>query len=385
MESATGASVFTLGTWFARSNASVIADCRRAIRLDHRQSSLGFRFVALNYRWSSKNRYAYKLEGFDAEWVPTDSSRREAIYTNLPPGHYVFRVKGSNNDGVWNEQGASLDIRIAPAYWQTIWFRAICVLTVAAFLWGLYLLRLRQVAREFERTLDTRVAERTRIARELHDTLLQSFSGLLLRFRTVERLFSAHPDEAREVLDAAIHEARKALTEGRQAVQGLRSSVVETHELSQAIRTLAQELASEPAHAGGAEVRLNIEGTPRDLRPLIRDDIYRLVGEALRNAFRHAEASHIEVQLVYDARRFELRVRDDGKGIEPAYLREGGPPGAFRAAGHARACAEDWRQIHGLECARLGNGDRGQHPWREGLRAASQTLLAREEDSQRQG
>jgi signal transduction histidine kinase len=177
------------------------------------------------------------------------------------------------------------------------------------------------------------VEERTRIARELHDTLLQSFNGLLLRFRTVHRLLSTRPDEARQVLESAIDDAREAISEGRQAVQGLRSSAVEKHEFSEAIQTLTEELGSDPTHHGAIEVRLNIEGTSKPLRPLVRDEIYRIAGEALRNAFRHAEPSRIEVQLGYDARRFELRVRDDGKGIDPRLLGGEGLPGHFGLPG----------------------------------------------------
>jgi signal transduction histidine kinase len=177
------------------------------------------------------------------------------------------------------------------------------------------------------------VEERTRIARELHDTLLQSFNGLLLRFRTVHALLSKSPDQARTILENAIDETRQALTEGRKAVQGLRAAAIETHEFSEAIKTLTGELASDPTHSGGAEVRLNVEGTPRKKRPLIRDEIYRIASEALRNAFHHAEASRIEVQLSYGEKSFELRVRDDGKGIDPEFLTDGGPAGHFGLRG----------------------------------------------------
>jgi len=192
---------------------------------------------------------------------------------------------------------------------------------------------MRQLAHQFDMKLEARVDERTRIARELHDTLLQSFNGLLLRFRTVQALFSKSPDQARTILENAIDETRQALTEGRQAVQGLRSSAVETQEFSDAIKTLTEELASDPTHSGGAEVRLNVEGTPRTLRPLIRDEIYRIASEALRNAFRHAEASRIEAQLSYDEKSFELVVRDNGKGIDPNFLTDEGPAGHFGLRG----------------------------------------------------
>jgi PAS domain S-box-containing protein len=194
-------------------------------------------------------------------------------------------------------------------------------------------LRVRHLAREFELTLEARVAERIRIARELHDTLLQSFNSAFLRFALVEKLLATRPDEAREMLHSAMNEARAAITEGRQSVQGLRSSVIETNDLSESICNLAQQLGSESTRGAATEVRLNVIGTPRALRPLVRDEIYRITGEALRNAFRHAEASRIEVQLEYDARRFELRVRDDGKGIDSRVLADTGRPGHFGLPG----------------------------------------------------
>jgi signal transduction histidine kinase/ligand-binding sensor domain-containing protein len=298
------------------------------LRLPPQTRDLSFDYTALSFVQPEKVHFKYKLEGQDPDWREV-INEREAQYSNIAPGSYRFRVLASNNSGVWNETGASLDFSIAPAYWQTAWFRALCVAAMLALLWVVYRLRMRQLAHEFDVKLEARVDERTRIARELHDTLLQSFNGLLLRFRTVHALFSKSPDEARTILENALDETRQALTEGRQAVQGLRSTAVETHEFSEAIQTLAEELANDPTHSGGAEVRLNIEGTVRTLRPPIRDEIYRIASEALRNAFRHAEAGRIEVQLSYDEKSFELRVRDDGKGIDPKFLTDEGPAGHF--------------------------------------------------------
>ena len=293
---------------------------------------LSIDYTALSLVAPEKVHFKYQLEGQDPDWREVVNDR-EAQYSNLAPGNYRFRVIASNNSGVWNETGASLDFSIAPAYWQTGWFRALCVATILALLWMLYQLRMRQLAHEFDMKLEARVEERTRIARELHDTLLQSFNGLLLRFRTVHELFAKSPDEARTILEDTIDETRQALTEGRKAVQGLRSSAVETHEFSEAIQALTEELASNPTHGRGAEVRLSVEGTPRKKRPLIRDEIYRIASEALRNAFHHAGAGRIEVHLSYGEKSFELRVRDDGKGIDPRFLTDEGPAGHFGLRG----------------------------------------------------
>ncbi len=302
------------------------------LTLPPRRRDVQINYTALSLVAPEKVMFRYKLEGHDRDWESV-GNRRQAYYNDLPPGNYRFRVIASNNSGVWNETGAALDFSIAPAYWQTAWFRALCVAALLALLWTLYRLRMRQLAHEFEVKLEARVEERARIARELHDTLLQSFNGLLLRFRTVHALLSKSPDQARTILENTIDETRQALTEGRKAVQGLRPSAVETHELLEAIKTLTEELANDPTRSGGAEVRLTVEGTPRRKRPLIRDEIYRIASEALRNAFRHAAASRIEVQLSYNEKSFEVRVRDDGKGIDPKLLADEGPPGHFGMRG----------------------------------------------------
>jgi signal transduction histidine kinase len=219
---------------------------------------------------------------------------------------------------VWNESGGILDFSIAPAYLQTTWFSAATVLTVLALLWALYQFRLRQIAHEFNLRLDERVNERARIARELHDTLLQSFQGSLLRFQSARDLLPAHAEKAVEALDGALDRADQAIIEGRDAIQNLRSSAIVSNELAQAITILAEELSS-----GSAMFRMSVEGSPCDLHPIVRDDIHRIAREALRNAFRHAQADHIEAEVTYGAREVRLRIRDDGKGIDPKHLSAG--------------------------------------------------------------
>ena len=305
---------------------------KQGLHLPPLNRNLTVAYTALSLAAPAKVRFRYRLEGQEPHWSEVVNDRK-AQYSNLAPGTYRFRVSASNNDGVWNEQGDTLEFAIEPAFYQTNWFRAACLAAFLLVLWTLYQLRLRQMARAFNARLEERVAERTRIARDLHDTLLQSFSGLLLRYRTVHALFSKRPEQAFTILENALAETRQALTEGREAVQGLRSSAAETHEFTEAIKTLTEELAGDPSHGGGGEVRLNVEGSPRALRPLLRDEIYRIASEALRNAFRHAEASRIEVQLSYDAKRFELRVRDNGKGIEPRFLTDEGLAGHFGLRG----------------------------------------------------
>jgi len=163
----------------------------------------------------------------------------------------------------------------------------------------------------------------------LHDTLLQSFQGLLLRFQTAYALFDKRPTDAKDVLGSSIDQTAQAITEGREAVQGLRASTVESNDLAQAITTLGEQLAAEASSATSVGLHVEVEGTPRNLHPIARDEIYRIASEALRNAFRHAEAQQIEVEIRYDERQFRLRVRDDGKGIDATILAAEGPTGHF--------------------------------------------------------
>ena len=289
-------------------------------------------YTALSFVAPEKNRFRVMLEGRDREWQDV-GTRRQAFYTDLGPGTYRFRVVASNNSGVWNEAGATLEFSIAPAYYQTRWFQAAIAVGVFALLWVAYRLRIRQVARQFNRTLDARVSERTRIARELHDTLLQSFHGLLLQFQTASYLLRERPEEAKEQLDGAIDHAAKAITEGRDAVQGLRASTVERNDLAVAIRTLGDELATHASPDQPPTFSVAVEGQTRDLHPIVRDEIYKIAAEALRNAFRHAHAGRVEVEIRYDTEQFRLRVRDDGKGIDPAVLANQGLEGHYGLRG----------------------------------------------------
>ena len=315
----------------------LIADQKRylpggSIDLPPRIRNLEIDYTAPSFAVPERVRFRYQLEGRDSGWQEP-VGRRQAFYNDLGPGRYSFRLVASNADGVWSRKAAALDFTIEPAYWQTNWFRALCVLAFLGLLWLLYQLRLRQLTHAFNMTLNARVSERTRVARELHDTLLQSFQGLLLQFRTAQALIPKRPADAQQTLESAIDQAREAINEGRSAVQGLRPTPLDANDLTEAIRALGEELARDPAYSGSVALTLNIEGRPRALEPLVRDEIYRIAGEAIRNAYRHADANHIEVLLGYGEQRFDLRVRDDGKGIGPGFLTDDGVQGHYGLRG----------------------------------------------------
>jgi len=292
------------------------------LRLPPHTRDLQIDYTALSLAAPEKMQFRYQLEGRDQDWQNA-GTRRQAFYTNLAPKNYRFRVIASNNDGVWNEAGAVLDLSILPAYYQTTWFRAASVAAVVAVLFALYQRRVRQVAREFDARLQARVDERTRIARELHDTLLQNFHGVTFRFQAASNVLPDRPVEAKRQLEIALESATLAIREGRNAVQGLRGSTMATNDLAVALGTLGEELAATPTNdpqTPAATLDVSIHGTPRTLRPIVRDDIYRIGSEAMRNAFRHARARRVEVELRYDDRQFQLRVRDDGRGIDASGL-----------------------------------------------------------------
>jgi signal transduction histidine kinase len=304
-----------------------------SLTLSHDQDMFSFEFAALSYVDPQRNQYRYMLEPLDDSWNRMDSQRRIATFTTLPAGDYTLRVQGSNNRGVWNEEGVTVRLKILPPWWGTTWFRGAGAGMFVALLWAGYRLRVRQLHYQFAIMLDARVGERTRIARELHDTLLQSFHGLLLRFQTASYLLPDRAIEAKEKLDSAIERAAKAITEGRDAVQGLRASTVEQNDLALAIRTLGGELVSETNTESPPAFSVTLEGHSRNLHPLLRDDIYKIAAEALRNAFRHAHAARVEVEIRYDDEQFRLRVRDDGKGIDQAVLASQGLEGHYGLRG----------------------------------------------------
>jgi signal transduction histidine kinase len=298
------------------------------LALPPRTTELQIGYTAPSLSVPEKIRFRYRLEEVDKDWKDA-GPRREAFYTRLGPGRYHFRVIACNNDGVWNEEGARLNFVIAPAWYQTIWFYLLCAVGFLALLWGIYQWRVQQLQRQFAIGLEASVSERTRIARELHDTLLQSFHGLLMRFQAVSN--ELDDGEPKQELDEAIDQAARAITEGRDAVQELRSSVVESNDLAAAIGNLGRELAA--AASRPPEFTLQAEGPQRSLHPILRDEVYRVAGEALRNAYRHADARRIEVGIRYDKGQFRLRVRDDGKGMDPNLLVGNGRAGHFGLRG----------------------------------------------------
>jgi ligand-binding sensor domain-containing protein/signal transduction histidine kinase len=305
-----------------------------SLTLSYTENDVSFEFAALSYANSRKNRYRYKLESYDSDWTDADSKHALATYTNLEPGEYVFRVKASNSDGVWNEQGVSLPILITPPFWKTNLFRAFCATVLVTILWTAYRLRVRQLQHAFNMRLQARVEERTRIARELHDTLLQSFQALVFFFQAARNLLPGRTEEAIRTLDEAIRDANEAITEGRNAIQGLRADPAQDGNLEHLLTAAGNEFARSSSGGGNPPAfQVTVEGARQPLSPLLHDEVCRIARELLRNAFHHAHASRIEIEITYDGQFFRLRVRDNGKGIDRTVVETGARPGHWGLPG----------------------------------------------------
>ena len=296
-------------------------------------STLDFRFTALSFSDPDKLRFKYRLEPFDKDWVDV-GTHRTAHYTNMGPREYSFHVVAANSYGIRSDQEASVRFVLQPHVYQTNWFRALCGAIFLAMLWAAYQFRIRQLAHQFNIRLEERISERTRIARDLHDTLLQSFQGLVFRFQAARYHLPDRPEEASDALDTALVSADQAIAEGRGAIQQLRSGSSQESNLEQMLLAMGRELAA--SQNGGdstPSLRVIVEGNRRAKRAIIREEVYRIARELLRNAYRHARARNIEAELRYDDDAFLLIVRDDGKGIDPKVLKDHGRAGHWGLPG----------------------------------------------------
>jgi ligand-binding sensor domain-containing protein/signal transduction histidine kinase len=315
-----------------RKTYDATADESGSLRLPPLIRDLQIDYTALSLVAPEKILFRYKLEGRDNDWQDA-GNRRQVFYNDLGPGNYRFRVMASNNSGVWNEAGAYIDFAIAPAYYQTAWFRISVVILLLLVLGALYQLRLRQVARVVHARMEERLEERERIARDLHDTLLQSVQGLILKFHAVSKQIPADLP-AHDALEKTLDHADQVLAEGRDSIRNLRVNSASLSDLPAAFRSVAEETSQ----GREAIFKTVVEGRVRDLHPLVLEECYCIGREAIINALSHSEGPHVEAEITYDARQFRLRVRDDGRGIDPKILEAGGRAGHWGLQGmHERA------------------------------------------------
>jgi signal transduction histidine kinase len=280
-------------------------------------SNLQINYTALSLQNPERVKFRYQLEGVDRTWIDA-GNRREAYYTRLGPGHYRFHVIAANNDGVWNTTGASLQFEIPPTFLQSRWFTLLCALSAALALWMAYSWRLRRITAAIQNLHEERMAERERIARELHDTLLQGFQGLMLRLQAVADRVKGEPGQAHRLIEQTLERADAVLEEGRDRVKDLRTTRRTPLDLSEILLRVAQDAQPHPT-----KVQVTVEGAMRALQPIVREETEKIGIEAITNALLHAQASTIDVGILFERRRFALRISDDGIGIDHATLNFG--------------------------------------------------------------
>jgi len=287
------------------------------VRIPPFPQQITIRFVGLSLAVPDRVRYRYRLDGYDHDWSPPIDSR-QVTYTKLGPGSYRFHLKTANSDGTWNESEISFPFKIEPALWQAWWFQLLSVLTLILAGWLFYLRRMHQITRRLNLRFEERLAERTRIAQDLHDTLLQGFisSSMLVHVATNE---VPENSNARSLLQRSLELMGQVTQEGRNTLNGLRSNSPKDIDLQHAVISIP-EVCGLHEHL---EYQVTSDGPIQPMYPAIRDEVYRIAREAVVNAFRHSQATIVEVRLKYTWSRFSLMVCDNGIGIGESIVKEG--------------------------------------------------------------
>jgi ligand-binding sensor domain-containing protein/signal transduction histidine kinase len=314
-------------------------DLGEPLRIPPARARITFRFVGLSLKNSEQVRYRYRLDGFEQGWSEA-TSNGEATFGNLRPGSYRFRVMACNSDNIWDGPEATIGFDVRPTLVQTWWFRAALLLFAGLVTLAIYRLRVHRLAGLLHLRFEERLAERTRIAQELHDTLLQSFQGLILRLHAANQILLSNPSEAREALEGTLDRADQALSESRKAIQGIRSDSFSDRDLERALGVLMNELAADSHLTKGNRPTTSVivEGQPQAVNPWACEEICKIAREALRNAFMHGNAQHIESEVAFSKHFLRVRFRDDGVGIDPSVLKEGARAGHWGLTGmHERA------------------------------------------------
>jgi signal transduction histidine kinase/ligand-binding sensor domain-containing protein len=274
--------------------------------------NLEISYIGINLRAPERVHYRYRLVGEDKNWQDA-GSRRQAFYTRLGPGSYEFQVSASNGEG-WSELPLPLRIDVSPTFYQTWWFRALCLLAIVGLIWMILRIRIRYATDQVHAHLSARLAEREQIARELHDTLLQGFQGLMMRFHLATQLIPAN-QKARSEMEQALDRADLLMIESRDRIRGLRGEKVSSDSLPRAMAMLGEQLGTQSLQS----FRIVTDGPTRELNGICSEEIYQITKEALSNVLRHSEARNARIELRFDLRCLAVLVVDDGKGIPPEH------------------------------------------------------------------
>jgi signal transduction histidine kinase len=303
-----------------------VRDVTKPIRLRPLTRDVEIDYTALSFAEPRNVRFRYKLEGFDSEWRDV-GARRQAFYTNLHPRAYRFRVLACNNDGAWNESGAVLDFTLLPAFYQTQWFPLLCALVLIILAWGAYRLRVWQVTTHAQDLFEEQLKERKRIALELHDSLIQDVMGISLQIEVTDELLPAD-FPAKQSLARALRLCKSALDAGRRALNDLSTASLTAADLVKSFSELTNELTRDD----GTKIDVIVEGREHPLNVTMGNDVLQVGRQAITNALQHAHARKIHVLLSYGERHLQLRIQDNGRGIneETLHLRR---PGHYGIAG----------------------------------------------------
>jgi signal transduction histidine kinase/ligand-binding sensor domain-containing protein len=295
----------------------IIHAAANSIELPAHIERLELHFDALSFAIPQRVLFKYKLEPLEKDWQDA-GTRREAFYNSLAPGQYRFRVLACNNDGIWNEAGATMTFKVMPAYYQTQWFELLVILTLAGLIWLAWNLRMAMITRDLRGRLNARLEERERIARELHDTLLQGIFGLTLRLQTsADQLEEGHPVKAD--ITQALNQSDVMMLKGRERIRGLREVSVSEGGLVASLGSHGRQLQS----ISMVQFQISEEGEARPLNSSIEEELSLIACEAITNAFRHSGASLIRLEIVFRWNSLQVRVTDNGKGVDPTILAAG--------------------------------------------------------------
>jgi signal transduction histidine kinase len=282
---------------------------RNTLTMPPRTRSIQLSYTALAFSGAKNTRFFYLLDGFNKDWVEAEG-KREAIYTNLPPGNYRFLVKALDKLG--NESAARpLSFVIAAAFYQTWWFYGLCVSGVLGLVTALWRARVSRLRREFAIVL----SERVRVSREIHDTVLQSLIGVSLRLEVLTDHVN-EPAQCRSALVKTREQVENYIRETRQWIWNLRSPKLDAGDFGSVLKHVAAEAVSETR----ITVTVDIKGDARHIAPEVEQELLRIAEEAIANAVRHSDCKSIRVSLDYGRRQIELEVIDDGIGFDIARL-----------------------------------------------------------------
>ena len=277
-----------------------------------------FQYAGLSFVSPQKVRFRYKLDGFDRNWIDA-GAHRVAYYTNIPPGRHTFRVMACNNDGVWSETGAAFGFRLRPHFYQTYWFYLLLLASAALLTYEAYRWRVRNVESRFSAVL----AERNRIAREIHDTLAQGFVAVSVQLEVVSRLLTTSSEAAREHLEQARTLTRECLAEARSSIWNLRSQSTSGNDLATGLTQASERITA----SSGVKARVQVSGTYRPIDPHVEAELLRIGQEAMTNVVRHAHAEHVEITLLFQEKLLRMTIQDDGLGFASS-------PESFGSNGH---------------------------------------------------